>query len=125
MTTQEVANRLVDLCKQAKNFDAMQELYADEIVSVEPNPGAAASREVSGKAAVIQKSADWAQSVEIHGGGVEGPFLANDQFAVIFDISYTPKTTGRRVEFREIGLYTVANGKITREEFLILGGGVR
>jgi ketosteroid isomerase-like protein len=125
MTTAEIANRLVELCKQFKNFEAMETLYADDIVSVEPNPGSSASAQFAGKANVIKKSAGWAQTVEIHGGSIEGPFLSNNQFGVIFDFEYTPKATGQRVKFREIGLYSVAGGKITREEFFIAGGGTR
>lgn len=36
MTTQEIANRLVELCKIGQNDAAMQELYAADIVSIEP-----------------------------------------------------------------------------------------
>ena len=36
MNTQEVANRLVELCRQGKNEDAINELYADNIISREP-----------------------------------------------------------------------------------------
>lgn len=122
MNTADVANRLVELCKQSKYFDAMEELYADGIVSVEPDPTAAVAAETHGKAAVIQKSADWVATVEIHAGSIEGPFLINDRFAVVFAFDYTRKASGQRVQLREVGLYTLAGGKIVREEFLIPGG---
>lgn len=38
MTTQDVANRLVELCREGKNDQAIDELYAETIVSHEP-PG--------------------------------------------------------------------------------------
>lgn len=111
MNTSEVAARLVELCKAHKNFDAMQELYAEEIVSAE------ASAETAGKPAVIQKSVDWAAAHEIHGSNIEGPFLSDGKFAVVFDFEVTPKATGKRQALREIAVYTVETGRITREEF--------
>lgn len=117
MTTSELAAKFVAMCKEGKNFDVMQQLYADSIVSVEAERRKTGSFETEGKAAVIQKSAEWAGAHEIHGGSVEGPFLLNDKFAVVFEFDVTPKATGQRVKDREVAVYTVANGLITREEF--------
>jgi len=117
MDTATVAARHVELCSQFKNFEAMQELYADDIVSVEATPRPNGLLETAGKAAVIEKSAGWAGAHEIHGAAIEGPFLLADRFSVIFDFEVTPKATGKRVKLREIAVYTVAGGKITREEF--------
>jgi len=36
MTTQEVADKLVQLCREGKNDQAIEELYADNVVSREP-----------------------------------------------------------------------------------------
>ncbi len=117
MTSHEVANRLVELCKQFKNFDAMQELYAEDIVSVEAMPNAAGAKETKGKEAVIGKSAAWAAQHEIHSASAEGPYLAGDRFAVVFQFAVTPKATGQRLELQEVAVYTVAGGKIVKEEF--------
>jgi hypothetical protein len=118
MTTTEVALRLVTLCKEFKNFDAMHELYADEIVSVEAFAGAHGAHDTAGKAAVIQKSADWAAAHEIHSGQVEGPYVAQDKFAVTFEFDVTNKASGLRSQMKEVAVYTVVAGRITREEFL-------
>jgi hypothetical protein len=99
----------------------MKELYADDIVSVEAQ-AKGASFETHGKAAVIQKSTEWAAAHEIHGSNIEGPFLANDKFSVVFDFEVTPKATGKRAALREIAVYTVQNGRIAREEFFYRGG---
>jgi hypothetical protein len=117
MTTQEIAARFMELCRQSKNFDAMEELYADNIVSVEAVAGPSGI-ETPGKKAVIAKSKSWAAAYEIHGGNIEGPFLAAEKFAVIFDFDVTEKATARRSKNREVAVYTVAEGKIAREEFL-------
>lgn len=117
MTTSEIASKFVEMCRQGKNFDVMQTMYADDIVSVEAVKRKTGSFETAGKAAVIQKSAEWAGAHEIHGATVEGPFLLSDKFAVVFEFEVTPKATGKKVKDREIAVYTVANGLIVREEF--------
>jgi hypothetical protein len=122
MNTAKVANRLVELCTAHKNFDAMEELYSDDMVSVEGAAKADGSYKTSGKPAVIQKSAEWAAAHEIHGSNIEGPFLAGEKFAVVFDFDVTPKATGKREALREIAVYTVAGEKIVREEFFYGAG---
>ena len=117
MSTATVAARFVELCSQFKNFDAMNELYADNIVSVEASPRPNGSHETAGKAEVIQKSVGWAGANEIHGASCEGPYILMDRFAVVFEFQITPKATGKRTAVREIAVYTVSGGKITREEF--------
>jgi hypothetical protein len=118
MSTAKVAARLVELCKAGKNFDAMKELYSDDIVSVEAAAKPDGSFETAGKAAVLQKSAEWAAANEIHGATTEGPYLANDKFGVVFVFDVTHKASGKRESLKEIGVYTVAGDLITREEFL-------
>lgn len=117
MTNPEVAARLVALCSEFQNFAAMDELYADDIVSLEGQPNSGGKTATSGKQAVIDKSKAWAAAHEIHGASIEGPFLSSDGFAVIFDFEVTPKATGIRTKLREIAVYTVNQGLIVREEF--------
>ena len=117
MTTSEVANKFVKLCSEGKNFDVMQTMYDENIVSVEAVKRKTGNFETTGKAAVIQKSAEWAQAHEIHGATVDGPFLSGDQFAVVFEFDVTPKATGKRTKDREIAVYTVAKDLIVKEEF--------
>lgn len=105
------------MCREFKNFEVMQTLYDDAIVSVEAMPRSTGAFETVGKQAVIQKSADWAAAHNIHGGSVDGPFVLGDRFSVLFAFEVSPKTTGERVTVREVAVYTVANGLITREEF--------
>lgn len=116
MTNQQIANRLVELCSQGKNFDAMEELYSDDIVSVEASARGGVT-DFKDKVPVIQKSRDWAAAHEIHNLAIQGPYLCGDKFAVTFDIDVTHKASGQRVAFREVGVYFTADGKIYREEF--------
>jgi len=57
---------------------------------------------------------------EVHGGTASGPFPHDDRFIVVFDFDITPKVgpaAGQRITMQEAGLYTVKDGKVTREEF--------
>ncbi len=117
MTNQEVATKLVALCSEHENFAAMDQLYADDIVSVEGQPDTGGKTATSGKQAVIDKSKSWAAAHEVHGSAIEGPFLSTDGFAVIFDFDVTPNATAKRTQLREIAVYTVNEGLIVREEF--------
>lgn len=117
MSLHTVAHKVVELCNNRKNFDVMQNMYAPDIVSVEPT-----GKETKGQQAVIDKSKKWAAGVEIHGETVIGPFFhGDDRFATktIFDV--TRKDTGERVSQEEISIYTVKDNLITREEFFFAG----
>ena len=124
MSLHTVARQFVELCNQGKNFDVMETMYAPDIVSVE-----ASGVEVAGKRPVIEKSRRWQADNTIHGEKVLGPFFdkvngapaQSGQFAVHFTVEVTPRATGRRVTLEEIGIYTVKDGAITREQFFYDG----
>ena len=125
MSLQTLAHEFVDLCNQGKNFDVMEQMYAPDIVSVE-----ASGEQVAGKRPVIDKSRKWGASNTINSEKVRGPFLdgtngagdrSSGQFAVHYTFDVTPKSTGQRVTLEEVGLYTVKNDQITREQFYYEG----
>lgn len=118
MTTGEIATRLVDLCRAGKAAQAIELLYSPKIVSVEPfSHGPDFPAMVEGIEAVRAKNQAWAESSTLHELIVDGPFVADDQFAVRFTMDVTPKATGERIQATEMALYTVKDGKIVREEF--------
>jgi hypothetical protein len=119
MSLKTVASQFVELCRQGKNFDVMRTLYTPDIVSVEGD-----GKETAGQGPVIKKSEDWVSDKTFHGETVAGPFFngaSPDQFTVYFTLDITPKATGQRVTREEIGVYTIENDKITREQFFYDG----
>lgn len=121
MSVKTVAHKFVELCRQGKNFDVMETLYAPDIVSVEGD-----GKETAGQGPVIQKSREWATINDFHGETVAGPFFSGGtdsagQFAVYFTLDITRKATGKRLTLEEVALYTVKNDKITREQFFYEG----
>ncbi|GAB4191551.1 MAG: hypothetical protein Kow00105_05600 [Phycisphaeraceae bacterium] len=117
-----IGRQLVDLCNQGKNIDAIQALYADNIVSVEAVdcPESDTPQTMQGKDAVLGKNQWWVENHEVHGGKTTGPFPHGEQFIVLMEYDVTPKVgpmAGQRMQMQEAGLYTVSNGKIIKEQF--------
>lgn len=119
-STMEVGKRLVDLCKQGKFKEAMDELYGSEIVSVEAGAPPGQSPRMEGIAAVRGKADWWEKNHEVHSAKVEGPWPHGDRFIARFILDVTAKggpMAGKRMNMDETALYTVKNGKVVHEEF--------
>jgi ketosteroid isomerase-like protein len=114
MKTMEIANELVALCREGKNFDVMQKHYAKDVVSYEVNEP---MKETRGLEAVLGKAKWWVDNHEVHDRKVDGPWPNGDQFTVRHTYTITPKATGKKIVMDEIALYTVKGGKIVEEKF--------
>jgi hypothetical protein len=117
MTTQEIGKKYVALCQQGKNEACLDELYAKNAVSVEAVPPPGGDRTAKGLDAIKAKGKEWAETHVVHKAEVTGPFPNENRFAVRFVFDVTEKPTGKRTTMDEVGLFTVENDKITREEF--------
>jgi hypothetical protein len=118
MKTEEVGKKLVDLCSKREWMKAIESLYAKDIVSVEPRAMENMSEEMRGLDQVRGKTEWFMNNHEIHDSEVTGPFVARDTFVVKFDIDVTNKASKERMQMSEVGIYTVKDGKVSREEFL-------
>lgn len=123
MTTHEVADKLVKLCKEGKFREATESLYADDIVSLEAVAPPGQSRESKGLEAVKEKGQWWEENHEVHSATVEGPLVAGSYFAVTFKMDLTFKPQNRRFQTEEVAVYKVADGKVVHEEFFYSMGG--
>ena len=117
MNTMEIANKMVELCRQGKNMEALNTLFADDVVSVEAAAAPGMGREARGLAAVKAKGEWWLANHEIHSASLTGPWPHDDRFIVGFQYDLTNKPSGQRMKMDEVGLYQIRNGKIVREEF--------
>ena len=115
MNTQEVAQKLVQFCREGRNIDAINELYADNVVSLE-QPGTPMER-AEGKEAVLAKNNYWYESVEaVHSVVISDPIVTGDFFAVTMEMDVTYKNSGR-MKMQEIAVYRVKDGKIITDQF--------
>lgn len=116
MTIQEIAQRLVELCREGKYDVAQQELYADDATSTEP-AGAPGLQSVSGKTAIIEKGHQFQAMVEsVQSSVVEDAIIAGNYFSVAATLHATLKGMGP-VTMAEICVYRVVDGKIVSEQF--------
>ena len=122
MTTEEVGKKLVDSCRNREWMKAIDSLYGKDIVSVEPRAMENMPAEMRGFDQVKGKTQWFVDNHEIHDSKVSGPFVAGDKFVVRFDIDVTEKASKERMKMSEVGIYTVKDGKVSREEFLPLTG---
>ena len=112
------ATRLAECCNNHQELEALNTLYDADCVSVEAAAMGDGSRETKGLAGIRGKHDWWYGAHDVHKATAEGPFLfGDDRFALIFDMDVTNKESGQRMQMREVGVYTVKNGKIVREEF--------
>ena len=115
MTTQEIANRWVELCRTGQYEQAQSELYADSAVSVEPEGTQWGT--ASGMDEIRKKGEQWNDMVEeVHGGEISDPVVAGNHFSAAMKNDVTYKGMGR-MEFEEIAVYEVNDGKIVKEQF--------
>ena len=116
-----IGKKLAEYFKQGQFVEAIQELFSDDAQSIEPeNCPDQKNRIISGKEAMIGKNNWWAENHEIHGMGFKGPFPHDERIAFLLSIDVTAKTgpmAGQRMEMEEICIYTIADGKIVKEEF--------
>lgn len=120
--TLAVGKKLVELCNAGNDKEVLDNYYAQDIVSVEVMgmPEVGMPREMKGIDAVRAKWQWWYDNNEVHGGSCTGPFPHGNKFIVIFEMDTTAKSgpmAGQRMQMQEAGLYTVADGKIVKEEF--------
>jgi hypothetical protein len=108
----------VKLCSEGKFHEAMQALYAPDIVSVEAGAPPGQSRETKGFEGVMKKGEWWSTNHEVHSSTVEGPLVAGSHFAVTFKLDVTFKPESKRFQLEEIAVYKVnKDGRIVYEEF--------
>jgi len=119
-STLEVGKKFVELCKQGKNVEAVEQLYAPNIVSIEAKGNGQMPPRMEGLAAIKGKNEWWVKNHQIHGGEAFGPWPHGDRFIVHYKFDVTPTSgpfAGKRMQLEEAGLYTVRDGKIVQEEF--------
>ena len=118
MTTQDIAKRLVALCREGKYDEAYDELFANDAENIEmPAMADGPLGNAKGMDAMKKKSAAWSANVEeIHASSVGEPVVSGNCFAMTMSMDLTMKGRGR-MAMEELCVYQVRDGKIVREQF--------
>ena len=116
LTTQEVAARFNELAKQEKWFEIQDELFADNVKSIDP-PNSPYFGYAEGKAGVRKKGEEFVKRIEAaHKRHTTEPIIAGNHFAVGREVDITVQGYGR-IQISEIMLYEVKDGAIISEQF--------
>jgi hypothetical protein len=115
MTTQEVADRFYALAQEGKFDQILDELFDENVRSVEP--AGSAWQNVQGLDKVKEKALQWQATIEeMHGGYTNKPQAAGNYFTCTMGMDVTVKGQPR-VKMDEVAVYEVREGKVILEQF--------
>ena len=116
MTTTEIAQTLVDMCRNGKVEEAKTQLFTEDITSTEPREGLL-PKECKGMDAIRKKADLFISMVEnFYGDTISDPVVAGDYFSVAWDTDLQMKGEARKTN-SELCVYQTSNGKIISEQF--------
>jgi hypothetical protein len=116
LTTTEVAARFNELAQQEKWFEIQDELFADNVKSIDPvdSPW---FKFAEGKSNVRKKGEDWVKRIEAaHNLSTTAPIVAEKHFVVGREVEITVRDIGR-IWINELMIYEVKDGEIISEQF--------
>ena len=107
MTTKEVADKLVQLCRKGEFIRAEQELYGSQVMHIEAN-----GEEFNGFDLVLLKEKQFLEKLENKPAvKVSEPLVAGNYFTISMHMEFVHKELGTKI-IDEIIVYKVNNGKI-------------
>jgi limonene-1,2-epoxide hydrolase len=117
MTTKEIADRLVALCRKGEFETAHKELFSADAVNLEPYATVNFPRETKGLEAILEKGKKFTALIEqVHAVEISDPLVATHSFACTMRLDLTINGHGR-INLHELCVYEVKDGKIVCERF--------
>ncbi|MGH9556462.1 MAG: nuclear transport factor 2 family protein [Terriglobales bacterium] len=117
MTALEVGRQLVALSREGRSTEIFDRLYAEDVTTSNAADWPTFPRETRGIQTVREMNRWWSENFEVHSMEVEGPLPNGGQFIVLWRLEAIHKVTGKKMSIVSAGLYTVAQGKVVREQF--------
>ena len=116
MTTRELASRFNELAQQEKWFEIQDELFADNVRSIDP-PNSPYFGYAEGKGPVRKKGEDFVKRIEaVHRTYTTEPVVGGNHFAVGREVDITVQGFGR-IQINQVMLYEMKDGQIVLEQF--------
>lgn len=116
-TTAELGKKLVEMFNaHTPEREIWSQFFHKNFESIEGD-----GQTWSGVKSVGKKCDDWMAVNTIHDAKASGPFVGATGFSVLYEIDVECKQSNQRMKFSEVGVYTVKNGKVVREEFMFGG----
>ncbi|WP_119080073.1 SnoaL-like domain-containing protein [Chitinophaga alhagiae] len=119
MNTPQIAARLVELCRNGQFETAQQELFADDVISIEPYVMPGFEKETKGLEANMAKARKFDSMLEAtHSIKVSEPLVTGHVIAFTLEMDVTMKGQ-ERSSFNELCVYHVKDGKVISEQFFM------
>lgn len=116
MTTKEIADRLVALCREGKYDEVYTELFSPEIESIEPE--GSTWPKAKGFDELKEKGKRWEEMLEEYlGGEISDPIVAGDFFSCTMKSKVKFKGIPEPIDMDEVCVYRVEDGKVVLEQF--------
>ncbi len=115
-TIQQIAERLVTLCREQKFIEAYRELFGEEAESVDPMHSLMPP--ARGLITLIEREKQFLAKTTIHKIEVSEPLIAGNYFAINIRMDFTVDDKGR-TDLEELCVYHVKSGKIVRQQFFM------
>lgn len=116
MTTHEVAARFYELAKQGKWFEIQDELFAENVKSVEPENSSYLPY-AEGRSAVRKKGEDFVSRITgVDKDEFTAPLVNGNRFVMPRNMIMTVQPHGK-IHLDQVQLYEVKDGKIILEQF--------
>ena len=117
MNTEQIAKRLVELCRTGDYETCYSELYSPDIISHEASDFGGGT--VTGLDAIHEKGKMWKESMqELLSSFADDAIVSTNSFACVMGFSAIMRD-GTTMDARELAIYKVSNGKIIEEWFMM------
>jgi len=119
MTTAQIASRLESRCRAGDFHTAVEELFADDAVSIEPVETPEFEKETRGKDNILKKGEKFYMLVDtMHSMEVRDTIVSGNIIAFVLSMDVTMKDRPR-TNWEELCVYQVKDGKIISEQFFM------
>ena len=117
MTTQQIADRLIELCRMGDFEKAQTELFSEDALSIEPQASPAFEKETKGLDEIKAKGKKWNSMVEkVNSITLSDALVGTNSFALTMRMDVIMKERGP-MDMKELCVYQVKDGKIVTEQF--------
>ncbi len=116
MTTKQVADELISMCRKGLVEEAKEKFFSDNIKSIEPREGLL-PKEVQGMDAIRKKASLFILHVDnFYGSTISEPLVAGNYFSIIWETDLQMKNEQRKTDI-ELCVYETKDDKIISERF--------
>jgi hypothetical protein len=119
MKTEQIAKRLAELCNKGEFETAQKELFANDVVSIEPQATSEFPKETKGLQAILDKGHKFESMTDkVYEITTSEPLVTGNSFAMKLSMDMAMKGK-KREKMEELCVYNVKDDKIVSEQFFM------